>query len=161
MSRNHLREVGIVVVILILNVVILDFLLPIDQRPYTRIMTAEIKRDYPMYHILQSGDFEGIKPEESSYPKETMQALNLMMNNHMNVDSARESLAESVGTGGQFTVENEALVRSKLLEFENQYVNRVRFISVLFIIVVVILSSSIIFQIIHVFERRKMRSQTP
>ncbi|NLB20114.1 MAG: hypothetical protein GX829_04615 [Clostridium sp.] len=159
MSKNHLKEFGIVVLVFILNVTILGFLLPVDQRPYARIMTAEIKRDYPMYHLLRSGEFDGIKPEESSYPMETMLALNILMRNQMNIDLALSSLSATAGTDGQVTIENEAMIKSKLLEFENQYVSKVRFISIIFLVVVVVLSSSIIFQIIHVFERKKRNAQ--
>lgn len=159
MSKNHLKDVGIVVLVFIFYVAILGFLLPVNQRPYARIMKAEIRRDYPMFHLLRTGEFEGIKPEEISYPMETMLALNILMKNQMDIDLAINSLPTAAGMDGQVTMENQAAIQNKLLEFRDQYVTKVRFTSIIFLVVVVVISSSVIFQIIHVFERKKRRAE--
>lgn len=156
MRKDHLKELGIIVLVFILSISILEIFLPKRYSPYVRIMTAEIKRDYPMYHILQSGDFEGIKPAESVYPMETLYALNFLMKNQMDVKLALTSLSNTIDNDGLLTKENEVDIRAKLMEFKQEYDFKVRFISVIFIVVMAVLASSIIFQILHMFDRRRL-----
>ena len=154
MWRKYGLNILALVIVLLIRIVIVPFVLPKEYGAYPRIMSYQIRRDYPMYDLVNLRNLESAS-NRSGYSMETLIAIDLLMKNGLSPLHAIGGMEEEfkeIPMPESFRME---LLSDRVLEIHEIYDRPVRLISILFEVTMVILSATILFYLLFYIDYRR------
>lgn len=156
MMKRYWKELGVLFLVLVLIVGIVEFVMPKKHTPYVRIMTAEVKRDYPLFHPIKDSTLQEVRAMHKIYPTDTIYALDAFSNNQMSIEKTEAALPIYLENIDELTLEEKKNIELKISGFRQRYVLQARFISILFLITIVVILATILNQGIYFFSHKKV-----
>ncbi len=158
MMKMYGKDLMTILLAFIISVGFTEFILPKAHTPYVRIMEAEMRRDYPLFQMVKDSSPGELQDMKSVYPVETLYALDIFMDNQMNLKKARAALPSYLKEIDELTLDDEANINLQLMGFKRDYVPEVRFISTGFLLVMVVIIYAIWNQVIYYLKKNKNRT---
>jgi len=154
MWRKYSLNISALIFVLIIRIIVIPVVLPKEFGAYPRIMSYQMRRDYPMYDLVNLRNLESASIR-SGYSMETLIAIDLLMMNQMNPDEAKNGIVEEfkeIPMPQSFKVEQ---LPDKIVEVYDMYNRPVRIISILFEITMIIILSTIVFYLLFYLNHKR------
>ena len=158
MWRKYGLNITALIIVILIRIMIIPVVLPKEYGAYPRIMSYQMRRDYPMYDLVNLRNLESASVR-SGYPMETLIAIDLLMMNQMNPDDAKNSVVEKfeeIPMPQSFNLEQ---LPDKITEIYDMYNRSVRLISILFEITMIIILSTIVYYLLFYLNHKKRLKQ--
>ncbi|HSR03261.1 MAG TPA: hypothetical protein VLM88_01560 [Proteiniclasticum sp.] len=157
MWRKYGLNISALIFVLIIRIIVIPVVLPEEFGAYPRIMSYQMRRDYPMYDLVNLRNLESASIR-SGYSMETLIAIDLLMMNQMNPDEAINGIEDEfkeIPMPQSFKMEQ---LPDKIVEVYDMYNRPVRFISILFEITMIIILSTIVFYLLfYLYHKKKLK----
>jgi len=154
MWRKYSLNISALIFVLIIRIIVIPVVLPKEFGAYPRIMSYQMRRDYPMYDLVNLRNLESASIR-SGYSMETLIAIDLLMMNQMNPDEAINGIVEEfneIPMPQSFKVKQ---LPDKIVEIYDMYDRPVRYISILFEITMIIILSTIVFYLLFYLNHKR------
>ena len=154
MWRKYSLNISALIFVLIIRIIVIPVVLPKEFGAYPRIMSYQMRRDYPMYDLVNLRNLESASIR-SGYSMETLIAIDLLMMNQMNPDEAINGIVEEfneIPMPQSFKVKQ---LPDKIVEVYDMYNRPVRIISILFEITMIIILSTIVFYLLFYLNHKR------
>jgi len=159
MWRKYGLNISALIIVLIIRIIVIPVVLPKEYGAYPRIMSYQMRRDYPMYDLVNLRNLESASIR-SGYSMETLIAIDLLMMNQMNPDEAKNDIVEEfkeISIPQSFKAEQ---LPDKIVEIYDMYNRPVRYISILFEITMIIILSTIVFYLLFYLNHKRRLKQS-
>jgi len=154
MWRKYGLNISALIIVLIVRMIVIPVVLPKEYGAYPRIMSYQMRRDYPMYDLVNLRNLESASVR-SGYSMETLIAIDLLMMNQMNPDEAKKGIVEEfkeIPMPQSFEFE---LLPDKIVEIYDTYNRPVRLISILFEMTMIIILSTIVYYLLFYLNYKR------
>ncbi|MFH5836069.1 hypothetical protein ACHAL6_08315 [Proteiniclasticum sp. C24MP] len=158
MWRKYGLNIAALIIMMIVRMIIVPAVLPKEYGAYPRIMSYQIRRDYPMYDLVNLRNLESASVR-SGYSMETLIAIDLLMKNQMDPLKAQNSIEEEFEEIPMPETFKMELLPDKISEVHQTYDRPVRLIAILFEITMVIILATILYYVLFYFDHKRRIQQ--
>jgi hypothetical protein len=154
MLRKYRLNITALLVVVLVRILIVPAVLPEEYGSYPRIMSYQIRRDYPMYEFVNLKNLKTAS-ESSGYTMETLVSLDLLAKNNLDIVKAKDGIGlelEHLNIPSDF---REDLLDLRLDELYEAYDRPVRLISILYEITLIIIVSTLLYYLLSFLDSRK------
>lgn len=158
MWRKYGLNISALIIVMLIRIIVIPVVLPENYEPYTRIMSYQMRRDYPMYDLVNLRNLESASAR-SGYSMETLIAIDLLMMNSMNPDEAKNGILDEfkeIPLPQSFKLEQ---LPDKIVEIYDMYNRPVRLISILFEITMIIILSTMLYYLLFYLKHKTRLKQ--
>lgn len=159
MWKKYGLNIAALIIVMVIRFVVVSAVLPKEYGAYPRIMSYQIRRDYPMYDLVNLRNLESASTR-SGYSMETLIAIDLLMKNDLNPMKAQSRIEEEfqeIPMPENFSLN---LLPEKILEIHETYDKPVRWISILFEVTLVIILATIFYYLLFYIDYRRRLQKT-
>lgn len=155
-KKYRLNIIALLAVILI-RILIVPVILPPEYGAYPRIMSYQIRRDYPMYEFVNLKNLETAS-ERSGYTMETLVSLDLLANNNLDVVKAKDGIETELNNLNIPAEFRSDLLILRLDEIYETYDRPVRLISFLYELTLIVIVSTLFHYLLYYLYTRQNRA---
>ena len=153
MWRKYRLNIIALLVVILVRILIVPAVLPIEYGSYPRIMSYQLRRDYPMYEFVNLKNLKTAS-ERSGYTMETLVSLDLLTKNNLDIGMAKEGIGlelQHLSIPDDF---REDLLTLRLDEIYETYDRPVRLISILYEVTLIIIVSTLLHYLLYFLYNR-------
>lgn len=154
MEKKYTLNIAALLLVILIRTLLVPLVMPEEYGSYPRIMSYQIRRDYPMYDLVNLRNLESASLR-SGYSMETLIAIDLLMKNHLDPTEAQNGIEaefKEIVMPDAFKLE---LMPAKIMEIHTVYSRPARLISILFEITMVIIVSTLFYYILFYLDYRR------
>lgn len=154
MWRKYRLNIIALLVVILVRILIVPAVLPIEYGSYPRIMSYQLRRDYPMYEFVNLKNLKTAS-ERSGYTMETLVSLDLLTKNNLDIRMAKGGIGlelQHLNIPDEF---REDLLTLRLDEIYETYDRPVRLISILYEVTLIIIVSTLLHYLLYFLYNRR------
>lgn len=158
MRRKYGLNMSALIIVILIRIIVIPVVLPEEYGSYPRIMSYQMRRDYPMYDLVNLRNLESASLR-SGYSMETLIAIDLLMLNGMNPNEAKNGIFQEfdeIPMPQSFKLEQ---LPDRIDEIHSVYNRPVRLISILFEITMMIILSTMLYYLLFYLNHKKKIKQ--
>ncbi len=158
MWKRYGLNIAAIILVLLVRMLVVPVVLPKEYGAFHRIMSNEIRKDYPMYDLVNIKNLQSASAR-SGYSMEILIAIDLLMANQMDPNEAQAGIEDAfndISVPESFKLEQ---MPDKIMEIYDTYNLPSKWISTLFEIIMVILSSTILYYVLYFAGNIRKRPQ--
>ena len=155
-SKYRLNIIAIVVVIMV-RILIVPFVLPKEYGAYPRIMSYQIRRDYPMYEFVNLKNLNTASAR-SGYTMETLVSLDLLTKNNLDITKAKEGIEQELNHLNVPDDFRNDLLILRLDEIFETYDRPVRLIAALYEVTLIVIVSTLFHYLLYYLYNRRNKT---
>ncbi|WP_312651055.1 hypothetical protein [Proteiniclasticum sp.] len=154
MWRKYKLNIIALLIVILARILIVPAILPREFGAYPRIMSYQIRRDYPMYEFVNLKNLNTAS-DRSGYTIETLLSLDLLTHNNLDIEKAKAGIdreLEYLNVPADFRSD---LLVLRLDEIYETYNRPVRLISILYEVTLIIIISTLFYYLLYVLNYRR------